>query len=61
MLAAGANIVENQEKAASEKDEVLAAYQKMFGKRKNNKYTDNEIFVFNAQRNLAKILARNED
>ena len=61
MLTAGAKIVESQEKNVSEKDEVLVAYQKMFGKRKNNKYTDNEIFVFNSQRNLAKILERYED
>jgi len=61
MLTAGAKIVENQEKMTSEKDEVLVEYQKMFGKRKNNKYTENEIFVYNSQRNLAKILERYED
>ncbi|MDR2234193.1 MAG: hypothetical protein LBE56_13860 [Tannerella sp.] len=44
-----------------QKEEALDIYQKMFGKRKKNKYTDNEIFVYNAQRNLAKIMERYED
>ena len=61
ILTAGAKIVEPQAKVVSEKDKVLAAYQKMFGKRNNNKYTDNEIFVFNSQRSLAQILERYED
>jgi hypothetical protein len=61
MLTAGAKIVGTQEKTTSEKGEILTEYQRMFGKRKNNKYTYNEIFVYNSQRNLAKILEHYED
>ena len=42
----------------SSKDEVLAAYQKMFGKRKDNKYTDSEIFIFNSKLNAAQTFAK---
>ena len=53
---AGAKIVESKDEKEflSAKDDVLAAYQKMFGKRKNNKYTENEIFIFNSKLNAAK-------
>ena len=53
--------VESKNEVTTKKDELLKAYQKMFGKRKDNKYTDNEIFVFNSQRNLAQILEHYED
>jgi len=61
ILRSGAKIVEPKKEITSEKDEVLKAYQKMFGIRKDNKYTDNEIFVYNSQRNLVQILERYED
>ena len=61
MLTAGAKIVGNKEKTAPEGDKILSEYQKLFGKREDNKYTDNEIFVYNSQRNLAQILERYED
>jgi len=40
-----------------EKD-LLGAYQKMFGERKENKYTENEIFIFNSKLNAAKSFAK---
>ena len=51
-----AKIVEpkDENESLSAKDGVLAAYQKMFGKRKKNKYTENEIFIFNSKLNAAK-------
>ena len=58
IIKAGAEVSEPQEKALSEKEEVLAAYQKMFGKRKDNKYTDNEIFIFNSKLNAARTFAK---
>jgi len=61
ILRSGAKLVEPKKENISEQDEVLKAYQKMFGIRKNNEYTDNEIFVYNSQRNLAQILERYED
>jgi hypothetical protein len=61
ILTAGAKIAEPQKTVSIEKNETLKAYQKMFGKRKDNKYTDNEIFVFNSMRNVAPILERYED
>ena len=62
LLTAGAQVVESPKtKAISEKNEVLEGYQRLFGKRKGNKYTDNEVFVYNSQRNLAKILEKYED
>ena len=54
-------IVEPKNEKSVEKDEILKAYQKMFGIRKDNKYTDNEIFVFNSQQNLAHVLERYEN
>jgi hypothetical protein len=61
MLIAGAQVVEMPKKTIVTKNETLEGYQKMFGKRKNNKYTDNEIFVYNSQRNLSKILEKYAD
>jgi len=40
-----------------EKD-ILGAYQKIFGKRKDNEYTENEIFIFNSKLNAAKSFAK---
>jgi len=58
LLTAGAKVVEPKGKNVSEKDEVLKAYQTMFGKRKGNKYTDNEIFIFNSKLNAAQTVAK---
>ena len=55
IVSAGAQIVDTKE------TETLKAYQQMFGKRKNDEYTDNEVFVFNSMRGLAPILERYED
>ena len=61
MLIAGAQVVSTPKNTITKKNETLEGYQRMFGKRKNNKYTDNEIFVYNSQRNLAKILEKYAD
>ena len=37
---------------------VLALYQKMFGVRKGNKYTENEVFIFNSRLNASKSFAK---
>jgi len=42
----------------TKKEEVLKAYQKMFGERKNNKYSENEIFIFNSKLNVSRSLAK---
>jgi len=57
---AGAKVVESkkEEKILTDNTDVLSAYQKMFGKRKNNKYTENEIFIFNSKLNAANILTK---
>jgi len=62
-IIAGAKIVEPKKtkENVSNNVDVLTAYQKMFGKRKDNKYTENEIFVFNSMLNAQKILERYED
>jgi hypothetical protein len=39
-------------------DYVLDLYQKMFGKRENNKYTENEIFLVNSKLNASKAFAK---
>jgi len=39
-------------------EEVLKAYQKMFGERKNNKYSENEIFIFNSKLNASRAFAK---
>jgi len=57
---AGAKIVEPKKEAQGNAD-ILAAYQRLLGKRKNNKYADNEIFVFNSMLNTQKILEKYED
>ncbi|GHT46951.1 hypothetical protein FACS189440_06110 [Bacteroidia bacterium] len=44
----GATIVSPKE------NERADVYQKLYGKRKNNKYTENEIFIANAKLNAAK-------
>jgi len=58
MLRSGAKIVEPKNEKSAEKEEVLKAYQKMFGIRKDNKYTDNEIFVFNSKLNASRTFAK---
>ena len=58
IIQAGARILEPRTKTLTEKDKVLAAYQKMFGKRRGNKYTDNEIFIFNSKLNAAQTIAK---
>jgi len=58
IIQAGAKILEPRTKTLTEKDKVLAAYQKMFGKRRGNKYTDNEIFIFNSKLNAANTIAK---
>jgi hypothetical protein len=57
---AGAKIVESKKEVQRDAD-VLTAYQRILGKRKDNKYTDNEIFVFNSMLNAQKILEKYED
>jgi len=44
--------------ALIENEDVLKLYQKMFGKRKDNKYTENEIFLFNSKLNASKSFAK---
>ena len=58
ILRSGAIIVEPKKEVSAEKDEILKAYQKMFGKRKDNKYTDNEIFIFNSKLNASRSFAK---
>ena len=60
VTSAEATIIDTNKKVATEENETLKAYQKMFGKRKDDKYTDNEVFVFNSMRNAASILERYE-
>jgi len=57
---AGAKIIEPEKKDEnlSVNDDVLSAYQKMFGKRKGNKYTENEVFIFNSKLNSSKTFAK---
>jgi hypothetical protein len=57
---AGAKIIEPEKKSEnlSVNDDVLNAYQIMFGKRKGNKYTENEIFIFNSKLNASKAFAK---
>ena len=57
---AGAKIIEPKKKSEnlSVNGNVLSAYQKMFGKRKGNKYTENEIFIFNSKLNASKTFAK---
>ena len=57
---AGAKVIEpkKKEKILSDNTDALSAYQKMFGKRKNNKYTENEIFIFNSKLNAANTLTK---
>jgi len=59
-ILAGAKVIEptKKEKTLSENADILAAYQKMFGKRQDNKYTENEIFIFNSKLNAAKSFAK---
>jgi len=58
-LQAGAKLIEKKE--VHPQNEVLEGYQKLFGKRRNNKYTDNEVFVYNSQQFLAPILEKYAD
>ena len=59
-ILAGAKVIEQgkKEKVLLDNADVLSAYQKMFGKRKNNKYTETEIFIFNSKLNTANTLAK---
>ena len=59
-ILAGAKVIEpvKAEKTLEDNADVLDAYQEMFGKRKDNKYTENEIFIFNSKRNAAKSFAK---
>ena len=50
--------MQEKEKTLPDDANVLAAYQKMFGKRKDNEYTENEIFIFNSKLNAAKCFAK---
>ena len=61
IVSAGAKVVDTKKTVSAKKNETLKTYQKMFGKRKDDKYTDNEIFVFNSMRNIASVLERYED
>ncbi|MCL2650459.1 MAG: hypothetical protein FWD60_05445 [Candidatus Azobacteroides sp.] len=57
---AGAVIVvpKKRTETSIEDKDVLKLYQKMFGKRKDNKYTENEIFLFNSKLNASKSFAK---
>lgn len=57
---AGAKVVElgEKEKIAIDNTDILSAYQKMFGKRKDNKYTETEVFIFNSKLNAANTAAK---
>jgi len=55
-ILAGAKVIE--EKTLSDNADILSAYQKMFGKRENNEYTENEIFIFNSKLNTANTFAK---
>jgi len=59
-ILAGAKVIEpaEKEKILPNDANVLSAYQKMFGERKDNKYTENEIFIFNSKLNAAKSFAK---
>jgi hypothetical protein len=59
-LSLGAVIAETPlpEKNLSKNDDVLSVYQNMYGKRKGNKYTENEMFVVNSKINSAKSFAK---
>jgi len=59
-ILAGAKVIEpeKKEEVLFDDADVLGAYQKMFGKRKNNKYTETEIFIFNSKLNSANTLAK---
>ena len=60
VTSAEATIIDTNKKVATEENETLKAYQKMFGKRKDDKCTDNEVLAFNSMRNAASILERYE-
>ncbi|MDR1815020.1 MAG: hypothetical protein LBR18_09280 [Tannerella sp.] len=57
---AGAKVVEPKSKKEEVivNNDVLEAYRKMFGERKNNKYTENEIFIFNSKLNASQAFAK---
>ena len=58
ILLSGAKIVESKKETGTEKEEILKAYQRMFGVRKNNKYSDNEIFIFNSKLNASRAFVK---
>ena len=59
-ILAGAKVVEPVYEVQEDAD-ILTAYQRMLGKRKDDKYTDNEVFVFNSMLNMQKIIEKHED
>jgi isocitrate dehydrogenase len=59
-IQAGAELVKPKKQTVTlvENDDILKLYQKMFGKRKDNKYTENEVFLFNSKLNASKSFAK---
>ena len=51
-------IITRKKKVVLDNEAILALYQKMFGVRKDNKYTENEIFIFNSKMNASKSFAK---
>ena len=54
-ILAGAKVVEPEKELQGNAD-ILAAYQRILGKREDDKYTDNEVFIFNSMLNMQHIL-----
>jgi len=50
--------ITKERKIALDDEKILALYQKMFGVRKDNKYTESEIFIFNSKMNASKTIAK---
>ena len=50
--------IAKKKKQIPDSEIVLSLYQKMFGVRKDNKYTENEIFIFNSKVNASKSFAK---
>ena len=57
---AGAELVESKKriKTLTENDDILKLYQEMFGKRKDNKYSEKEVFLLNSKLNASKSFAK---
>ena len=58
MLQAGAKIVEPKEKTISQANDFDIVAQHLFGKRKNGKYTEKELFLINSKINASKSFAK---